>query len=417
MNIITAFDPSAATTGEFNMVFPGGRGKMLVFNESNINLQLTFANGYTSYVPAWTANLYCLNGLSSPLVVWTQYSTLTSSGAPISQVVIEGFDPNEPVPGTYPAALVRQTNIGNSVTTNVGSTTSLKNDGNLPGTSIIEATPSDAGTSTWSADNSGNLLIKGDNAGVLTTLLQLIAGASPAVKLAAAAVLTEALGNMKVDGTFESVGAATLDSTLSVTGAATLSSATLSSTLSVTGATTVNNITINGNITLSGTLNSLQITGSLRVNGITLLDNGAIQTDGSGNMLFGGTLGVGSAGNVLDASSSVDTYLKTRTAGGNINFQNPNGTTRVSVGSGGLIFQTGTGIQWKSGDTLSITHKFTGSGSGTYSHGATAAPFIILVIDTSSGGSMTVGVSGITSTQCTVTCGAAHAFSALCLVG
>src|SRR5438105_4444506 len=113
MNIVTSFNPASPTSGTFNVVFPGNKGKMLVYNESNINLQLTFSNNYTTYVPAWTAMLYCLNGLPSPVVSWKQYSQLTSSGAPISQIIVETFEPNEPVPGTYPAALVRQTNIGN----------------------------------------------------------------------------------------------------------------------------------------------------------------------------------------------------------------------------------------------------------------------------------------------------------------
>src|SRR5712691_9167779 len=120
MNILTNFDPSASTSGTFNMKFTGTRGKILVFNESNINLKLVFANSWTTYVPAWMAVQYCMNGLSSPIVTWSQFSVLSAASAPISQVVVEGFDPDEIVPGVYPAALVRQTNIGNPVTTNMG---------------------------------------------------------------------------------------------------------------------------------------------------------------------------------------------------------------------------------------------------------------------------------------------------------
>ena len=353
MNIITQFDPSSATSGTFNMVFPGNQGKMLVYNESNISLKLTFSNSYTTYVPAWTAMLYCINGLPSPVVTWSQYSVLTSGGAPISQVVIEGFDPNESVPGTYPAALVRQANIGNSLNVST-STTSIVNDNNAPATAIIESTPNDAASSTWKADNSGNLTVKGDNAGTLTTLIQLIAGASPAVQLAAAAILTTVLGN-------------------------------------------------------------------LRVNGTSTLDNGNIITDGSGNILFAGKLGVSSAGNVLDASGSVDTYLKTRNAGGNINFQVPNGTTIASVGSGGITLQSGNHIQWGSGDTLGATHmvtvNYTAGGAGqAFNHGLSGTPFMVLPVYNGAG-SATVGVTNITSTQFTLTAGANASYKCLCLIG
>ena len=198
MRIVETFNPATSTSNTFNAGFSGGTGKLVIYNESNINLQLSWGS-FSTYCPAWTAMLYCIT-TNSVNITWTAQSQLSSNNAPISQVIVEAYDTNEPVLGTYPQALMRQTNIGNAI--NVGAAaTNIQNDGNAPGTQIIEATPSDTSSvSTWLADTSGNLTIKSDNAGVLTTLLQLIGGASPAVKLAAAGLLTELLGPLQVDG-------------------------------------------------------------------------------------------------------------------------------------------------------------------------------------------------------------------------
>ena len=56
-----------------------------------------------------------------------------------------------------------------------------------------------------------------------------------------------------------------------------------------------------------------------------------------------------------------------------------------------------------------------GTGSGTYSHGAGTTPNIVLVIDTQSSASMTVGTTAYTSTQYTLTAGASHTFKAVAL--
>ncbi len=425
MKIITNFNPSSASSGTFNVAFPGNRGKMLVYNESNVNVQLTFSNNYTTYVPAWTAMLYCLSDLPTPLVTWSVYSTLTSSGAPISQVVIETFDHNEAVPGTYPAPLVRQTNIGNTINTVATGSSFLLNNGQPPGTNIITATPSDAGSATWNADNSGNLTIKSDNAGTLTTLLQLVAGASPAVKLAAVAVLTEALGALKVDGTFESVGAATLDSTLAVTG-------TSAFTGDVTFNGAGNGITVTNNALVSGTLtatggatfngagNGITVANNLAVNGTTSLDNGAITTDGSGNITkWAGLLQVSGTVPALSVGGN-----KTRIqapSSGSINLQVPGATDILVATSSSVTTNVGltfvnSGIAWKTGDTISGTHTFTGTTTGTFTHGAGGTPFIVIPM-CSVNGSQTMGYDSITSTQVHITSAAGLGFKALCILG
>lgn len=416
MNIVTKFDPSSALTGTFNVVFPGNRGKMLVYNESNVNLMLTFSSSDTTYVPAWTAMIYCLNNLTSPLVTWSVFSQLTSSGAPISQVVIETFDANEPVPGTYPAPLVRQTNIGNAVSTVATGSSFLLNNGSPPLTNIITATPSDAGSATWNADNSGNLTVKSDNAGTLTTLLQLIAGASPAVKLAAASVLTEALGNLKADGTFESVGAATLDSTLAVTGTSTFTgdvtfngagnSITVAHNSLVSGNEAVTGtLTVTGDATFNGAGSGVTVANNLAVAGTSSLDNGAIVTDGTGGILYTGKLGVSSAGDVIDASTGASTYFKAR-SGGAINFQTPDGTTTVSISSSGFLTLVHS-LNLVVG-SLGQLSTFNGTGNQTVATGVTNPTAIAFDPCTVSGSSQTIG--GTVASSSVVTTGSGLAW-------
>lgn len=152
MKIVTTFDPSLAVSGSFNAAFPNSSGKMVVYNESNISIQLQWA-GFTTYCPAWTAMLYCVSTPKAQ-INWSQLYTLPASGgAPLSVVVVEAYNDNEPILGTYPSALVRSTNIGNSLNLS-SSITSIANDGNAANTTIVEATVAGDGASAvkWTND-------------------------------------------------------------------------------------------------------------------------------------------------------------------------------------------------------------------------------------------------------------------------
>lgn len=90
--------------------------KLLIYNESNISLQLSFENGYTAYLPAWVGMLFpALSG--SMTISWLQYAVLNSQQAPVQNVVVEMFSCGEPIPGVYPVAMHRQTNVGNTIIT------------------------------------------------------------------------------------------------------------------------------------------------------------------------------------------------------------------------------------------------------------------------------------------------------------
>lgn len=169
----------------------------------------------------------------------------------------------------------------------------LINTGNPPLTSVINIQPSDASNPTWSADNSGNLTINGDNAGTLTKLLQLIAGVSPAVKLAAVGILVEVLGNLKSDGTLSVVGSSSLD---------------------------------NGGITTNG---------SGHITAVSF--NGALLDKASG---AGAQIGATSIADCLDQTS---TNLFLKAINGGFEFQSPNGTTKWTLAAWSPFTGTGTG--------------------------------------------------------------------------
>lgn len=189
-----------------------------LINESDFTLQVNMGS-VNVQVLAWESYPIELQRKNGP--VWQPYrgadfpiavtprllSTMVSQ--PFSTILTGVlYFPGEVPSSTSPRPLIRQAFIPNNVgTTQVGST--LINNGNAPLTNVVHLQPSDvtpAGTNpTVSIDNSGNVNIKGDNAGALTELLQIIAGASPAVILAAAGVLTTIAGNLSLAGTINGV--------------------------------------------------------------------------------------------------------------------------------------------------------------------------------------------------------------------
>lgn len=170
-----------------------GQSVLRLHNESNCGLQCTLpVSAQSFYLPAggWQ-DAYPKAGDNE-----LDYEVLyTLSGPGVTLLLATYYYPGEAVPAL--------TQLGNSpigggnVQTNFSQ---LTNTGNNPGSSVINVQPNDASAPTITATNSGNFVVSGDNAGVLTTLLQLIPGASPAVKLAAASVLTSVLGNLQING-------------------------------------------------------------------------------------------------------------------------------------------------------------------------------------------------------------------------
>lgn len=159
MQIIAEFDPSAAASGTFPVNYlSNGMGKIIVWNESNWTLDITFTNGNEDIAPAWTAQIFELTGPAGQ-ITWAQDTQLTSLAPPISKVWVVAYRDNENIPGVFPVALVRQANIGNVINTVGGVANSVQNDGNAVGTSVVEATVLGDGASAVSLTNAGHLTL------------------------------------------------------------------------------------------------------------------------------------------------------------------------------------------------------------------------------------------------------------------
>lgn len=411
-----------------------------IYNESGSGLQLTFSIGSSSYfLPAGGWQTYVVSPGESSLSFTVIY---TLPAPPVTLLLLTYYGPNEPLPDI---PQIGNSPIGIGGTVNTAATTELLNTGNAPGTAIISVAPSDAASNTWTADNSGNLTIRGDNAGTLTTLLQLIGGASPAVKLAAAAVLVEVLGNLTVDQHFTATGGSTVGGT-GIMGAGGAINVGITATGDVFKADTVSgNTTVNsptGNVVLSGAGGAgvVQVTsagmnvfaGDLSAgHNVSIINDLLLNTTGatynaiygdtaSGNTFFqvpAGTnawkmgvgtliaangrmqLGVSAVNDVLDATTAAATFFKGATA---INFQVPNGTTVMSCIVGGV--QLHGRILMPINGSFNSVSTFTGTGIGNFNHNCGATPSICLFSGQSSS-TATFGYSGINSTQVTVTSG------------
>lgn len=391
-------------------VSPAGISGVLIGNESGLTVVVTMqgANTSRSLYPGTVDWFPVPKGSAfNGKVIFEPTANLSNvSSWPSSFLQLDTFGPNEVPTGTYPVALPRNQNIGNTVNTALGGSNSLQNDNNAQGTQFVEATESGAPSSNVSMDNSGNFTVKQWVGGVLTTLFQVARNAATCMLLGATGKTVETVGSHKVDQT-------------------------------------------------------------LTVVGTSSLDNGAIVTDGSGNIQFNGKLGKGAAGNILDIIT-VATELRVGATGGDIRFDSPAGTevgrltnagifkphgnaiqattgSNIVDGTGGtdtyinpvngstglvrfatnatergqfslgnFILLNSTGITWATGDTILATHFFTGSTTGTYSHGAGGSPAWVAPV-CSVAGSQTQGYDTITSTQVHITSGSGLAFKALCI--
>jgi|SRR5882724_838707 len=152
MQLVASFDPSLSTSGQVTIAQSSGAGKLVFYNESNVALILSFQNGSSAYLPAWVATIYCGN-FGGQVVRWAQQSVIASLLAPISLVIIEAYGAQECILNIFPATLVRQTNVGNSIKTAVVGTSTLVNDGNAAATQFIEATVLGDGASAVSLTN------------------------------------------------------------------------------------------------------------------------------------------------------------------------------------------------------------------------------------------------------------------------
>lgn len=356
MNIAAIFDPATSTSDTFTVPQSSANGKMVVYNESNISLQFTFQNGNTAYVPAWTAMLFH-GPFGNVNVTWEQQTILSGGGAaPLSQVVVETYSCNEPIPGTFPAALVRQTNIGNSVPVST-SANAIINDGSVTNTNIVEATVSgDSASAVKITNNGAESLGTTANPGSLT--------------------ITASAGHTGI-----SVGGGCQshfdDAKIYTDG---------NGTLIITGACDVTGQVNGSTASFTGNVESL----SLELSGGTNVPK--ISSDSSGNI-------------------NIDVPAGTRIAqinGGGVDLTTAS-TYDITAGT----MHAASAFKFSNSQTMSKISTFSGTGSGTYNHNLGGTPAIVLPI-TDVSGSQTMGYDTVTSTQVHITAGGSLAFKAFC---
>ncbi len=408
-DIVASFDPGVATTTAFTAPQGAANGALVFWNESNISLNLTFQDGSVMYLPAWYNRHKC--GASGNVnISWDIRTVLSSNNPPISEIIVEAYQQGEHFPPD--GSLVRQTNTGNIVTTSQGATLSIQNDGNAAGTSIVEATPVGDGSPAVQLSNSGVLVLgNATHTGSIS---------SDNGKFA-----TDGSGNLTVKGhTSLDNGALTTDGggninkwagTLQVSG--TVPALSVGSSKTRVQAPTGGSV----NIQIPAASDVLVATSTgVTVTGTATLDSGAITTDGSGNITkWAGVLQVDGSNPALSVGSNKTRVQAANT--GSINLQVPGGSDVAVVTNGAFTLSqqltlSGVGITWKTNDTISGTHTFTGTTTGTYTHGAGGTPFIIIPM-TDVVGSQNMGYDTVTSTQVHITSGAGLGFKALTILG
>jgi hypothetical protein len=193
---MTTFDPSDTMQGmTFINNIQGYIGYLLIYNDSMITISISY-QGYNRTVPAGMF-LWLKIATEVDTFTWAQEQIFPNVGqAPSSAVIIEGADISEK---EYverlasPVALPRITNVGNSVPINTSSS-SVVNDGNPPGTNVVEATPAAAGSSQLLLKNDGTGVLGNGNLLIGATVLSVQGGytiAAPAIGAGFLGVTTE----------------------------------------------------------------------------------------------------------------------------------------------------------------------------------------------------------------------------------
>lgn len=169
-----------------NPAFTKNKPTLRMLNESGSGLQISFKRSVDQlYLGAGGWQDVQIDPGESEVDFQVIYIITTPVNLP-KLLLVTYYAPGESIP---PMATLGNSPVGVSGNVNVSTAQALQNDGNLQQV-FIESTPSGAGSSTVSVDNEGNATIKGNNAGVLTPLLQLVAGASPLINL---------LGGIQID--------------------------------------------------------------------------------------------------------------------------------------------------------------------------------------------------------------------------
>lgn len=157
--LVAQFDPSVGA-GTFNAGAVNRCSVLWVMNESANFLQLDFGGaGPIKVIQPWYNKRINLQQPANQ-VNWTVTASLQSGSAPASMVFVELYDPAEDVSDLLSGSIFRQSNVGNAAAVSA-SANAVQNDGNVAGTTVVEGTPSGAGSSQLLLTNDGKATLGG----------------------------------------------------------------------------------------------------------------------------------------------------------------------------------------------------------------------------------------------------------------
>lgn len=139
----TNADPSQGP-GSFPTGVAARGGVVILHNLSPYELQIVFNNDQTrtAIMFAWQQRKFDFCGRQTDTISYqVLFQQQDTTSAPSSVIFGEAFTPGEPVPESLPN-YDRLSNVGNTVTT-AGSSQSLNNTGNPPGTAVYSVQPND----------------------------------------------------------------------------------------------------------------------------------------------------------------------------------------------------------------------------------------------------------------------------------
>lgn len=329
------------------------------YNESGCGLSAVTNTGYEFKIPAGAWPTVEIGPRDTNITFTVSYIL---PNAPVSILESTYFPPGE---DPTPSPPLGNSPIGITGNVTTSSITTLSNEGQVPGTQVI-----DMGDVTFAQlirlFNDGHGIWSVDQSGIKHTIFSINASGKP-LQIGQIGDVTEVLGTLVPDNG-------------------------------------INTNTIRDNVT--GVTQA-----TLTTAGITILN--LLNTAG-GIALGTGTANVAKSGqgqSVIDCSSDVDTWINPAASGaGHVIHMSTNATERFFIDDNGAHIGAGKSYFFRLNSIGSIS-TFTGTGTGTYNHNNDGTPFFVVPIVTVAG-SATQGYDSANATQVHVTLGAALAFKA-----
>lgn len=140
MKLIESFDPSATSEGTFDPQTANACGRIYLFNESAIGIQLNFQDGSVQSLPPYYFRSYKVSRPGP--VEWKELYSIQGIASPLSVVIGESYESSEAKDITFTEGpLNRQTNIANPIPIETTTTVaSVANNNNPSGLVFLEST-------------------------------------------------------------------------------------------------------------------------------------------------------------------------------------------------------------------------------------------------------------------------------------